>query len=130
LAFTSLEARALRVKVKTHSLSTHFNIVTLFIGSSNPQQIGLARLITDEVTFAYLTDVYILQQYQEKGLGSFLINCVNESLSSWPELRGAFLITTGLQDFYAKRLEMIPFDGAKEGMQWMVKRGPAYSLSD
>jgi hypothetical protein len=93
------------------------------------RQIGLARLITDQVTFAYLTDVYILEQYQEKGLGSFLIGCVNETLLSWPELRGTFLMTSR-GDFYAKRLEMKPFDGAKSGVQWMVKKGPRYGLSD
>jgi hypothetical protein len=102
--------------------------LTLFIDRSNLQQIGLARLITDQVTFAYVTDVYILEQYQGKGLGSFLIGCVNETLLSWPALRGAFLIASR-GDFYAERLEMVPFDAAKSGLQWMVKKGPRYGLS-
>lgn len=97
--------------------------------SNNLRQIGLARLITDQVTFAYLTDVYILEQYQGKGLGSFLIGCVNETLLSWPALRGTFLMTSG-GDFYTKRLGMKAFDGAKIGVQLMVKKGPRYGLSD
>ena len=40
------------------------------------KQIGLARLITDYATFAYLCDVYVLPQYQGKGLGKWLMNCV------------------------------------------------------
>ena len=110
-------------------ISSRLKLLTLGIDSNNLRQIGLARLITDQVTFAYLTDVYILEQYQGKGLGSFLIGCVNETLLSWPALRGTFLMTSG-GDFYTKRLEMEPFDGAKIGIQWMVKKGPRYGLSD
>ena len=93
------------------------------------RQIGLARLITDQTTFAYLTDVYILEQYQGQGIGSFLMECLDETLLSWPELRGTFLITSG-EDFYTKRLGMQLFDGSKTGSKWMVKRGPRYGLSD
>ncbi|CZT46132.1 uncharacterized protein RSE6_06522 [Rhynchosporium secalis] len=62
-------------------------------GLSNPPQIGLARLITDHVSFAYLTDVYILEQYQGQRLGEFLIKCVDETLNSWPEFRRALLVS-------------------------------------
>lgn len=33
------------------------------------KQIGFARLITDYATFAYLCDVYVLEEYQGEGLG-------------------------------------------------------------
>ena len=33
--------------------------INIFPGKQNPKQIGLARLISDEVTFAYLMDVYV-----------------------------------------------------------------------
>lgn len=118
--------------MKVRVVISHFTLLTFSIGSNNRRQIGLARLITDEVTFVYLTDVYILEEYQGKGLGSFLMKCVNETLSSWPELRGAFLVTG--QDegakFYAKRLEMEPFEAEKKRMQWMIKKGPGYGLSN
>ena len=39
-------------------------------------QIGLARVITDYATFAYLCDVYVLPAYQGKGLGKWLMSCV------------------------------------------------------
>lgn len=42
----------------------------------NEKQIGLARLITDYSTFAYLCDVYVLPEYQGNGLGKWLMNCV------------------------------------------------------
>ncbi|KAL2364709.1 hypothetical protein RJZ56_002373 [Blastomyces dermatitidis] len=49
-------------------------------------QIGFARLITDNITFAYLTDVYILPEYQGTGLGSWLLECVN----AWVDGRGEY----------------------------------------
>ena len=39
------------------------------------QQIGFARFITDSATFAYLCDVYVLEEYQGNGLGGWLIEC-------------------------------------------------------
>ncbi|MGG6136060.1 GNAT family N-acetyltransferase [Pantoea allii] len=39
------------------------------------QQIGFARFITDSATFAYLCDVYVLEEYQGSGLGGWLIEC-------------------------------------------------------
>lgn len=38
----------------------------LFAGT---EQIGFARLVTDGVTFGYLCDVYIIDEYQKQGLG-------------------------------------------------------------
>lgn len=49
--------------------------------------IGAARLITDRVTFGYLTDVYVLEEHQQRGLGKFLMKCLNEVVEGWPELR-------------------------------------------
>jgi GNAT superfamily N-acetyltransferase len=45
----------------------------LFDGS---RQIGLARVITDKATFAYLCDVYVLEEYRGQGLGKWLMDAV------------------------------------------------------
>jgi GNAT superfamily N-acetyltransferase len=39
-------------------------------------QIGFARVITDSATYAYLCDVYVLEDYRGKGLGKWLMECV------------------------------------------------------
>jgi ribosomal protein S18 acetylase RimI-like enzyme len=39
-------------------------------------QIGFARVVTDSATFAYLCDVYILEEYRCKALGKWLMECV------------------------------------------------------
>ncbi|KAK1832431.1 acyl-CoA N-acyltransferase [Podospora conica] len=57
--------------------------------------IGFARVITDYVTFAYLTDVYVLEEFQGKGLGRWMMRCVDETLEGWPDLRRCVLFTKG-----------------------------------
>jgi GNAT superfamily N-acetyltransferase len=47
------------------------------------EQIGLARVISDFATFAYLCDVYVLDAYQGQGLGTWLL----QSIVSHPDLQ-------------------------------------------
>lgn len=63
------------------------------------RQIGLARVITDYATYAYLCDVYIVEERRRQGLGSWLIRCVLEH----PELKNlkrVALLTHDAQPFY------------------------------
>ena len=48
------------------------------------RQIGFARVITDRATYAYLADVYVLEDYRGRGLGRWLI----EVVMSHPDLQG------------------------------------------
>ena len=56
------------------------------------KQIGFARVITDEATFAYLADVFIDENYRGKGLSKWLV----EIIISYPTLQGLrrFLLAT------------------------------------
>jgi GNAT superfamily N-acetyltransferase len=49
-----------------------------------PRQVGFARVITDRATFAYLSDVYILEEYRGRGLATWLMEAVLEH----PDLQG------------------------------------------
>lgn len=42
------------------------------------KQVGLARVITDGATFAYLADVYVLKAHQGQGLGKWLVETALE----------------------------------------------------
>lgn len=55
-------------------------------------QIGFARVVTDRATFAYLCDVYVLEDYRGRGLGVWLTACVLDH----PDLQGLrrWLLTT------------------------------------
>ena len=48
------------------------------------QQIGFARVVTDFATFAWLADVFIIDEYRGHGLGVWLI----EVITSHPQLQG------------------------------------------
>lgn len=48
------------------------------------QQVGFARAITDKATFAYLCDVYILEEHRGKGLSKKLM----DKIISHSELQG------------------------------------------
>lgn len=74
--------------------------------SENTEQIGLARVVTDGCSFAYLSDTYVLPEYQGSGLGKWLVGCVAETFSkeNMPYLRRIMLLTDDerMQAFYAK----------------------------
>ena len=92
--------------------------------------IGCARVITDRVTFGYLTDVYVLKEHQQRGLGTFLMKCLNEIVESWPELRALWILSSspeavklytkifGAQDFFESN------DNAK--LRLLEKEGPGF----
>lgn len=83
-------------------------------------QIGYARLVTDHVTLAYLTDVYVDPAYQGKGLGKWLVQCVKESIEGISELRRCLLLTGGgnhgAQGLYEKVMGMKVIDPKDDGM--------------
>jgi GNAT superfamily N-acetyltransferase len=47
------------------------------------RQIGFARVITDRTTFAYLADVFVLEEWRRRGVSKFLMRCIR----AHPELQ-------------------------------------------
>lgn len=97
--------------------------------------IGLARCVTDFTTFMYLTDVYIEPQYQGKGLGTWMMECVLEVIESIPYLRRILLATGDWKrsvPFYEKILGMEVVegrrgeDGSGKGLAFMMRKGRAH----
>jgi GNAT superfamily N-acetyltransferase len=68
----------------------------LFEGS---RQIGLARVITDKATFAYLCDVYVLEDYLSRGLGKWLMSAVRAH-PDLQKLRRFVLLTRDAHGLY------------------------------
>src|SRR6266446_2663193 len=65
------------------------------------QQVGFARVITDYATFAYIGDVFILEDYRGQGLSKWLM----EVIADYPELQGLrrwVLLTRDAQGLYEK----------------------------
>jgi ribosomal protein S18 acetylase RimI-like enzyme len=57
-------------------------------------QVGLARVVTDYATFAYLCDVYVLEEHRGHGLGKRLMR----ELMSHPALTGARRVMLATRD--------------------------------
>ena len=65
------------------------------------KQIGFARLITDFATEAEICEVFVLEPYQGRGLGTWLMECV----ITCPSLEGIRTLSLGTADaheFYKK----------------------------
>jgi GNAT superfamily N-acetyltransferase len=57
-------------------------------------QVGLTRVVTDHATFAYLCDVYVLEEHRGHGLGKFLV----ATAMAHPALRAARRTMLGTRD--------------------------------
>ncbi len=65
------------------------------------RQIGFARVVSDRATFAYLADVYVLEEHRGRGLATWLMECV----LAHPELQGLrrwALVTRDAHALYRK----------------------------
>ena len=79
------------------------------------RQAGFARVVTDYVTFAWVCDVFILNEYRGEGLGKRLI----EHIVAYPELQGLrnmLLATKDAHEFYRKYGS---FEGLSKPEKWM-----------
>lgn len=60
----------------------------------NESQVGFARLITDMATFAYLADVYVLEEHRGNGLSKMMM----EQIVKHPQLQGLRRIMLATRD--------------------------------
>jgi GNAT superfamily N-acetyltransferase len=65
------------------------------------KQVGLARMITDRATFAYLCDVYVLEEHRGQGLGEALIAAVHAH-PDLQNLRRQVLVTRDAHELYRR----------------------------
>jgi GNAT superfamily N-acetyltransferase len=82
------------------------------------RQIGFARVITDRVTFAYLCDVYVLEEHRGLGLGKRLV----EAVRAHPDLlalRRFLLKTRDAHGLY----EQFGFERVDDGRDFMQIKG-------
>jgi GNAT superfamily N-acetyltransferase len=83
------------------------------------RQIGFARVVTDQSTFAYIGDVYVLEEFRGLGLSKWLM----EVIVSHPDLQGLrrwVLATRDAHGLYAQ----YDFTGLKFPERWMERTAP------
>jgi GNAT superfamily N-acetyltransferase len=82
-------------------------------------QIGFARVVTDYATFAYIGDVFVLEEFRGQGLSKWLM----QTIVDYPELQG--LRRWILATFDAHKLyEQFEFAALRFPERWMEKTAP------
>jgi GNAT superfamily N-acetyltransferase len=83
----------------------------------NDTQVGFARAITDYATFAYIADVFVLEEHRGRGVGKQLIAALREH----PELQGLrtwLLFTRDAHGLYRR----FGFAGPEDPNRIMLRR--------
>lgn len=101
-AYLSTSYWAANIPLETVQRSLRHSLCCGLFDTSAPHtpQIGLARVVTDRATFAYLCDVYVLPEYRGQGLGKWLVGCC----LAHPDLQGLRrlnLVTRDAHSLYA-----------------------------
>ena len=81
--------------------------------------IGFARVVTDYATFAYLGDVFILEEFRGRGLSKWLM----ETILSHTDLQGFRRWVLATKDAHAL-YEKYGFTELKHPTRWMEKAAP------
>ena len=88
-AIADMLTRAYWAKGRTPEVIARYLQYSLAFGLyDGERQIGLARIISDYTTFAYLCDVIIHEEYRGRGLGKWLMETIHghpdlQSLRRW-----------------------------------------------
>ncbi len=89
----------------------------LFAGED---QVGFARVVTDLATFAYLCDVFVLDDWQGRGLGKWLI----ETLVSYLDEHGVSWTMLATRDAHELYGEYGGFQKLYLPEKWMGRSNP------
>jgi GNAT superfamily N-acetyltransferase len=86
---------------------------------NDERQIGFARVVTDKATFAYVGDVFIVEEFRGQGLGERLM----DSIVSHEELQGLRRWVLATRDAHGL-YEKYEFASLRYPERWMEKTAP------
>ncbi len=116
--FLTEESYWAKTRTREQTLTAINNSLTFGIYKGE-NQIGFARVVSDFATFAYLGDVFILEEFRGRGLSIWLM----ETIVSHPELQNLrrwILATKDAHELYEK----FDFTRLKFPERWMEKTAP------
>ena len=87
--------------------------------SSEGVQVGVARLITDHATFAYLCDVIVAEPHRGRGIGKKMVAILLDTFAE-PHIRNIALFTKDMQPLYRQ----FGFIETEAGRCMQLKRPP------
>lgn len=89
------------------------------------RQIGFARVVSDQATFAYLGDVFVIEEFRGRGLSKWLM----ETIIAHPDLQGLRRWVLATRDAHGL-YEQYGFGELVHPDRWMELTAPgAYSQS-
>ena len=83
------------------------------------QLVGFARVVSDYATFAYLADVFVLEEFRGRGLAVWMMEC----MVAHPQLQGLrrwSLVTRDAHELYRR----FGFTELAAPQRWMEKHEP------
>jgi N-acetylglutamate synthase-like GNAT family acetyltransferase len=90
-----------------------------FSAIDGAKQVGFARVVTDQATFAWICDVFVDESMRGRGVGTLLMTAITED-ARLAGLKRIALATSSPQ-FY----EQFGFERPEQPDRWMVRRGPS-----
>jgi GNAT superfamily N-acetyltransferase len=117
-------AKPLSSEALSTMLNNSLTLGLYLISNDTKTPIGMARMVTDYTTLAYLTDVYLLPQHQGQGLGKWIIACCRNICTMMEDLRFMVLLTGSeqAQELYRRELGMQKLDGGEQPLVCMGAR--------
>jgi GNAT superfamily N-acetyltransferase len=102
--------RSREQQARANELSTCFSV---FHEPAN-EQVGFARVLTDDVSFGWVADVFVLDPHRGRGVGVFLMQCV---VDSYDHLSRLVLGTRDAHGVYEK----VGFEPLMRVERWMER---------
>lgn len=87
--------------------------------TSDGRQVGIARVITDEATFAWICDVFVDESARGQGIGQALLAAIVAD-PRLQDLRRMVLATRDAETLYAR----FGFEPLRSSSRWMERRQP------
>lgn len=97
------------------------NSLCFAIFAARGDQVGFARVVTDSSTFAWLCDVFVLDEHRQRGLGKRLV----EAVTSHPELKHIRRILLATNDAHELYRRYGGFRELSNPETWMERLSPA-----
>ena len=77
------------------------NSICFWVYDSSDKLVGFARVLTDYAVFAYIMDVFILEEYRKQGLGKQLMDAIIQH-SDLQSMQRFMLATNDAHELYEK----------------------------
>ena len=92
-----------------------------FSAFDGERQVGFARVVTDQATFAWVCDVFVEDERRGEGIGRRLM----EAMVADPRLQGLkrMVLATSSPGFYAP----FGFEPLERPERWMLRPGPVHA---